>query len=107
MDVPHIDVFVHHIHAEAVAGVQQRLAAGVVRRTDGVVAVLFEKFDLARGGEGMLDRAEDAVVVMDAGAAQDDALAVDAEAVLGVALDLTDAEALFAHVAAEGDAAGI
>ena len=55
----------------------------------------------------MLDRAEDAVVVMDAGAAQDDALAVDAEAVLGVALDLTDAEALFAHVAAEGDAAGI
>ena len=50
---------------------------------------------------------EDAVVVVHARPPQDDALAVEAEAVLGVDAHLADAEGDLPHVLAEGHAAGI
>ena len=80
VDVPHVHVLVHQQHALFVAGFQQGLGAGVVRRADGVVAGLFEQAHPPPFSEGVGDGAEQAVVVVDAGAAQDHALSVEAEA---------------------------
>ena len=107
VDIPHVDKLVQYEHAEAVARLQRRLGAGVVCRADGVVARLLQQLHLARIGERVVDRAQNAIVVVDTCAAQDDALAVDAESVRRVAHHLADAEGLLAHILAEGHAAGV
>ncbi len=52
VDVPMVNVLVHDKHALLVASVQQRLGAGVVGRTNGVVAVLVQQAYLARTASG-------------------------------------------------------
>ncbi len=61
-------------------------------RADGVEADLLQLFHLARLGVVQAHRADDAVVVVQAAAAQLDDLPVDAQAVLHVRLDGADAE---------------
>ena len=89
---PHVGELVHHVHAQLVAGVEHALGDGVVRRADRVEAPALEQGDLAVARLAQIDRAEDAVVVVDAAAAQLDALAVDEQAV-GAPGKRADAEA--------------
>ena len=77
---PHVERLVHDQHAEAVAGVKHRLAHRVVGHPDRVEAGVLEYLDAAFLGAGEGRRAEDPVVVVDAGAAQLHGLAVDPQA---------------------------
>ena len=105
--VPHVDVFVHHHDAEAVAGAEHGFGAGIVRAAHGVVARFSEQPYLALLRLFVAPRAENAVVVMYARAADNDALAVYAEAGYRVAFDLAHAEGLDGLVVAEARRAGI
>ena len=106
VDVPVVDVLVHHQHTEAVARVQQRLRAGIVRAADGVVAVFLQQADAALLALRIAARAEDALVVVDARALHNDALAVEQNALFAPRKG-ADAEGLQVLVAAEADAAGV
>lgn len=81
VNIPHVRILVQHEHSKTVARFQRRHGTGIVRRTDGVVARLLQQFHLARIGKRVVDRAQDAVIVVDARAAQNDTLAVDTKAV--------------------------
>ncbi|MBQ1754921.1 MAG: hypothetical protein II002_08290, partial [Bacteroidales bacterium] len=85
VDVPVVDVFVHDQHAQPVADLQRGLGAGVVGRAQGVVAVLLQNADPALQGVGMAGGAQQAVVVVDAGATEDHSLSVQAQTVLAPA----------------------
>ena len=76
VDVPVVDVFVHYQHAQPVADLQRGLGAGVVGRAQGVVAVLLQNADPALQSVGMAGGAQQAVVVVDAGAPEDHTPAV-------------------------------
>ena len=96
---PDVGELVHHVDAQLVAGPQQRLAHGMVGAADGIIAGLFELphpalFSVAEGRG-----AQGAAVVVDAAAPQLDHLAVDPQAVLGVQLQLADAEGVGIDVA--------
>ena len=80
VDQPHVAELVHQVHAEPVAGAEQRLGGRVVRHADGVEARVLQEphASLLRGLIGA--RAEDAVVVVNAGAAEQRLPAVDEEA---------------------------
>ena len=80
VDVPVVDVLIHHQHTLLVAGVQQGLGAGVVGRTDGVVAVLVQDAHLAAHRIRVAHCTQQAVVVVDAGTLQDDPAAVEQQA---------------------------
>ena len=77
---PGVGQLVHDEHPVPVARAQQGAGCRVVGAADRVVAALLEDADAAvvRGVEGV--RADDAVVVVDAGAAELDRRAVDAQA---------------------------
>ena len=89
---PHVEGLVHDQHAEPVAGVQHGRAERVVGAADRVEPGVLEQLDAALLGAGDRRRAEDAVVVVDARAAQLDGLAVDPQPVLGVEPQRPDAE---------------
>ena len=89
--VPHVEALVHDVHAQRVAGLQHGAGCGIVCGADGVEAVFLQDphappFALVIGR-----RAEDAVIVMDAAAAQKRLFPVDEQA-LAAPCDLTDAE---------------
>ena len=100
VDVPVVDVLVHHQHAGAVADVQQSLGTGVVGRAEGVVARLAQQIHLALHGVGVADRPQQAVVVVDAGALQNHPAAVDKKALVPP-FQGADAEGLAHLVGAE------
>ena len=106
VDVPVVDVLVHHQHTEAVARVQQCFRARIVRAADGIVAVFLQQADAALLALRIAARAEDALVVVDARALHNDALAVEENA-LFTPRKRADAEGLQVLVAAEADAAGV
>ncbi len=68
VNVPVVDVLVHHQDAQAVAGVEKGARAGVMCAAQRVVALLAHEKDLALDGVGPGAGAQDAVVVVDAGA---------------------------------------
>ncbi len=82
VDVPVVDVLVHHQDAQAVAGVEKGARAGVMCAAQRVVALLAHEKDLALDGVGPGAGAQDAVVVVDAGALQDHTLAVEQKTVV-------------------------
>ena len=102
-DVPHIEALVHDVHAELVAGAEDRAAAGVVGAANAVVTRLFEDADPALGRSVKLAGAEDPVVVVDARAAELDLLPVHADAGLGAPAELADAEEEFLRVSGAFD----
>lgn len=89
---PRVVGLIHHEHAEPVAGVQHGLADRVVRAPERVEPGLLEQLHapFVRAGDGR--RADDTVVVVDAGAAQLDRLAVDPQSVVGIELERADPE---------------
>ena len=107
VDVPAVHEFVHHQHSQPVTGIQQRFAAGVVGRADGVVARLLEQPDLALHGVVPTGRAQNAVVVVDAGAAQDDPLAVEQQALVCAPCDRPDAEGRLVFILASAICAAV
>ena len=68
--VPHVERFVHHEHPDPVARVEERLARRVVGAADGVEPRRLEDLDPALVGAFHRRRADHAVVVMDARAAE-------------------------------------
>ena len=84
--------FVHDEHAEPVAGVEHRPAHRVVRAAERVEPGLFQELDPALFCAGDGRRAEHAVVVVDARAAEFDRLAVDPQAASGVESQRADPE---------------
>ena len=80
MDVPVVDVFIQHQHAQVVAGIQQKLGAGVVGGADGVVAVFLQNTDLPPLGILIAAGPQHAVVVMNTGSLEDGAFAVEQKA---------------------------
>lgn len=107
MDIPHIDILIQYEHPKLVARVEDRLARRVMRGADRVIPRFFQQRDLSLFRKRMTDRAQDTVVVMDAGAEQQRPLAVDPKDVFRVDLDGADAEANLLHILAIGQAAGI
>ncbi len=99
--VPGVDVLVHHEDAVLVAGIEQPDRSRVVGGAESVVAVFFEEPHAAvlrlREGAG----AQDAVVVVDAGALQDDVLAVQRDAFFRGPGESPDAEGVGRDIAAE------
>ena len=80
MHKPVVAKLVHHVHAQPVAGLQQRFGRGIVGAADCVEARFLQKphSALFRRGEGA--RAQNAVVVVDARAAKQGLLPVDEKA---------------------------
>ena len=107
VNVPAVHELIHHQHSQAVAGLQHGLGDRIVGGADCVVAVLHEDPDAALFRLGIGAGAQNAVVVVNAGAAQDDALAVDEQALSGLPFQGPDSESLFHHIFAECDAAGV
>ena len=105
--VPAVERLIHHIHAKAVAGIQQGAARGVMGTAHGVVARLLHNADAAFLGIGKAAGPQNAVVVVDAPAAQLDRLAVDAQARLGAPCQCADAERYLLLVVFGFDNAGI
>ena len=89
---PHVAELVHHQDAQAVAAIQQGLAGGVVGGADGVEAGLLQAAYPELLGVGQSGGADDAVIVVDAGAPELGLHAVDAQAATGVGGDGADAE---------------
>ena len=103
---PHVERLVEQEHPELVARLQQRERGRVVRDADRVEARLPQQARAAPLGRGERRRAEHAVVVVDAAAAELLGAAVDAEAVLRIERKRADAEArrlLVEHGAALAD----
>ena len=96
--LPHIRKLVHHQHAQLVADTQQSRSRRVVGHADGIEARLLEKSDLPTVGVLIGGRSQDAAVVMDAGAPELDAPAVEAQAPGGVQREGADAEAVLRRV---------
>ena len=92
VDVPVIHVLVHDQNAKVVACVKQRLRARVVGGAHGVVALLAHEQDLAPLRVGKGAGAKHAVVVVDAGTAQHDAVAIEKKPVIapGKGADATE-----------------
>ena len=82
VDVPMVHVLVHDQHAQVIAGVEQCLRAGVMGRAYGVVALLAHEQDLAPLRVGKGAGTQHAIVVVDAGAAKHDAVAVEKKPVI-------------------------
>ncbi len=89
---PHVGQLVHDEDAVPVAGVEHRPADRVVRAADRVEARGLQQLDPALIGAVDGDRAEHAVVGVDARAAEQDRLAVDPQPTLGVERQRADAE---------------
>ena len=103
---PHVERLVEQEHPELVARLQQRERGRVVRDAYRVEARLLQQARAAPFGRGERRRAEHAVVVVDAAAAELLGAAVDAEAVLRIERERADAEArrlLVEHGAALAD----
>ena len=92
--VPHIEGFVHHVHAKPVAGIQQGFGGRVVGGADGVEAVLLQDTHPALLTLRIGGRAQNAVIVVDAAAPEKCLLSVDKETLVGPG-DLPDAECDF------------
>lgn len=107
MDIPHIHILVQNEHTEAVARFERGLGSGIVRRAYGVVAVCLQQFYFSFVGKGVVYRAQNTVFVVYARAAQNNSFAVYAHTALCVAFQKAYAELFFAHVPAEGHAAGV
>ena len=106
VDVPVVDVLIHHQHTLLVADVQQGLGTGVVGRTDGVVAVLVQDAHLAAHRIRVAHCTQQAVVVVDAGTLQDDPAAVEQQA-LPAPGKAADAKAGRCRVGAVGRLQGV
>ena len=89
---PHVGQLVHDEDAVPVAGVEHRPAHRVVRAAQRVEARLLQQLDAPLLGAADRRRAEDAVVGVDARAAELDRLAVDPQPTLGVERQGPDAE---------------
>jgi len=90
--VPHIECFVHHVHAQTVAGAQHRRRHRLMGHPDCVEAGFLQPFDLTELGVLVRRRPEQAAVVVDAGAAEFHRFAVHAQAAFRVHLQRPDAE---------------
>ena len=106
VDVPVVDILIHHQHSLRIAGVQQGLGAGVVGRADGIVAVFFQDAHLAAHSVRVAHRAQQAVVVVDAGTLQNDPAAVEQQT-LPAPGKAADAKAGAGHVGAKGGLQGV
>ena len=95
---PHVGKLVHHIHAELIAGIQQHRGRRVVRDADGIESGLFQQSDLTELCVPIGRSAEDAAVVVDAGAAELDALPVHAQTSHRIQCQAADAEAVCGRV---------
>ena len=104
MDIPHVHILIQYHHAQLVTGVQDGLADGIVGGADRIVPGLFQQLDLPPLGERMARRAQHTVVMVDARAQQDHALAIDAEATLCVHLYGPDTETHLLHILPAGQA---
>ena len=95
---PDVRELVHHQDAEAVAGIQQGLARRMMGRADGVETRRLQLPHAKCLRVRQRGRADKAVIVVDAGAAELRLHPVDAQAVPGVQTELADAEAPFGAV---------
>ena len=77
MNIPMVDILIHHQHTKSVTRLQQCFRTRIVRGTDGIVAIRLHQTNLALLGVGIRACAKHAVVMMDARALDDHALAVD------------------------------
>ena len=106
VDVPVVDVLVHHQQADPVADLQGDLGAGVMGRADSVVAILLQNPQLPLHRIGMADSAQQSIVMMDAGTSEDHPLSVYFQAV--VAPDQgTHTEGFFRHILTKCHPSGI
>ena len=104
--VPHIPGLVHDVQAQLIAGIQQTAAHGVVGRADGIEAEGFHFLHPAVFTDIIAPGTEDAVIVVDAAAAELDGLPVDKETV-AIPLQCADAETNLRAVAAQTGTAGV
>ena len=88
--VPHVEGFVHDVHAQLVAGPQQCGGGRVVGHADGIEARLLQQTNAAVLRVIIGGRAKHAVVVVDAGAAKLDGRSVDAKPVSGIQTQSAD-----------------
>ena len=107
MDIPAIRQFVHDQHPHFIARLQHRPGARIMRRADGIEPRFFQQTDFAPLGVRVRARAQQAVVVVHAGAAQHGALPIDAQSVPGVTLYGANAETDLLLVLPETDTAKI
>ena len=105
--VPAVDIFVHHQHAEPVTGLQQIFGAGIVCGADRIVAGFLKNADAALFHLGIGARAQNAIVMMNAGAADDEAPAVDGNAFFACPGERADAEGFLCEVVSKANACSI
>ena len=106
VDVPVVDVLIHHQQADPVADLQGRFGAGVMGRADGIVAVFLQNPQLPFHRIGMADSAQQTMVMMDAGTPENHPLPIHFQAVLSPG-QASDAEGLFCHIFSKGYSCGI
>ncbi len=91
---PDVRQFIHHQHAQLVAGVQHRLAHRVVRAADAVKTRRLHLFAAAFLRPIKRRRPDNAIVMVNAGAAQVHFLAIEAKTIFRVHGYCTNAEML-------------
>ena len=80
MDIPDIDIFIHHQHSQTVAGIQHILRAWIMRRTDRIIAILFEDADSALLCLRIRAGTQYTIIVMHTGTTEDFPLTIDRKA---------------------------
>ena len=106
VDIPVVDVLIHHQHSHAVANFQGGLGAGIVGGADGIVAVFLENPQPPFQGIGMAGGTQQAVVMVDAGTPENDSLSVHFHAVIAPGQG-ADAEGFFVHIFPKGNPGGV
>ena len=106
VDVPVVDVLIHHQQADPVADLQGRFGAGVMGRADSVVAILLQNPQLPFHRIRVADSAQQPIVVMNAGTSENHPLSVYFQAVVAPGQG-THTEDFFRHILTKCHPSGI
>ena len=106
VDVPVVDVLIHHQQADPVADLQGRFGAGVMGRADSVVAILLQNPQLPFHRIRVADSAQQPIVVMNAGTSENHPLSVYFQAVVAPGQG-THTEGFFRHILTKCHSSGI
>ena len=105
--IPAINVLVHHQHTKSVTGIEQIFGCRIVSRSDCVIPCFLQNADTALLYFGIGACTENPVIVVNAGAAQNNTLTVDSHTLVRGPCQGADTEVLLYHIVSKGNTDGI